>query len=141
MAIDTVVGTFENNSERILWLPSITLVYLFTLSGDAFQFVTGVAAIGGAQWFRLLMNSDFTSGQRVQAPRKWFRENYSYSKIMLLAGLSMIYAAATIYALWKLYHHFTHQDLVLVGLGAVWCGIAMVVLVNMTAAAANNGSG
>jgi hypothetical protein len=134
MAIDTVVGAFEDNSERILWLPSITLAYLFTLSGDRFHFVMAIASIGGAQWFRLLVDSDFASVRNLRSAVVWFMENFHFLKTMPLAVLSIFYATSVIYAPIKLYQYFTHQDLVLVGLGATWCGIAIVVLVNIAAA-------
>lgn len=133
MAIDTVVGAFEDDSERILWLPSVTLAYLFTLSGDTFHFVMAIASIGGAQWFRLLADSDFASVQNLRSPVIWFIENFHFSKIMPLAVLSIFYATSVIYAPVKLYQYFTHQDIVLVGLAATWCGIAIVVLVNIVA--------
>ncbi|WP_155118383.1 hypothetical protein [Halorubrum sp. BV1] len=136
MAIDTAIATFEEDNERILWLPSVTLAYLFTITGNTAQFVIAVAAIGGAQWFRLFINFDFSSKQGLKSPRNWFEENYSYLRLMPLVVLSLIYASATIYAVLGLYRHFTEQDIVLVGLGIVWWGIAIVVLVNTIAVVA-----
>ena len=77
MAIDIVVETFEDNAKRILWLPSITLGYIYTLSGDFFQFALAVTAIGGARLFRFLMNSDFGSEICVWSNYEWTREHFS----------------------------------------------------------------
>ncbi|WP_152418726.1 MULTISPECIES: hypothetical protein [Halorubrum] len=134
MAIDTVVRTFEGENKRILWLPSITLAYLFTLSGDKFQFVAAVIATGGAQWFRILINPEFTSRGSLPSAVGWLNKNYSFGEMSILSVLSVIYAGIAGYAIWKLYRYFTHQDLVLVGLGVIWCGIGIVVLVNLVGA-------
>ena len=132
MAIDAAVKTFEDNSERILWLPSITLAYIFTLSGDNFQFALAVAAIGGAQLFRFLMESEFNPDQDVWTNNEWIREHFSNLQTWPLAGIAVLYVIAVLYSLFQLYQHFTHQDIVLVGLAGVWCGIIIVILVNLT---------
>lgn len=134
MAIDIVVETFEDNAKRILWLPSITLGYIYTLSGDFFQFALAVTAIGGARLFRFLMNSDFGSEICVWSNYEWIREHFSNFQIWPLTGIAVFYLFAGVYAPIQLYRHFTHHDIVLVGLAGVWCGIFIVILINSTIA-------
>lgn len=130
MAISIVVETFEDNAKRILWLPSITLGYIYTLSGDIFQFALAVTAIGGAQIFRLLMESDFNPERGLWSNSELLREHSSNWQTWPLVGVATFYLVAVVYAPIKLYQHFTHQAIVLVGLAGVWCGILIVILVN-----------
>lgn len=137
MPVDTVITTFESNSQRIVWLPSVTLAYLFTITGNISQFMLAVAAIGGAQWFIILINTDFDSNENAELSVSWIQGNFSRLVTTPLAILSAVYAFAVVYALRELYKQFRHEDIVLVGLGIIWCGIAIVILVNIIALAAN----
>jgi len=136
MAIDTALETFEDNATRILWLPSITLGYIYTLSGAILQFALAVAAIGGAALFSSLIESDFVTDSEEEmvvrpTPFEWVRKQFSNWKTWLLAGFSIVYLVAVMYAPYQLYQHFTHQNIVLVGLAGVWWGILTVLLVNL----------
>lgn len=136
MAINTALETFEDNAKRILWLPSITLGYTYTLSGVILQFALAVAAIGGAALFRSLIESDFVTDSEGEmairsAPFEWIRKQFPNWKTWLFAGFSLVYLVAVVYAPYQLYQHFTHQNVVLVGLAGVWWGILTVLLVNL----------
>jgi len=132
MVIDATINTFENNGERILWLPSVTLGYIYTLSGDIFQFAMAVAAIGGAQLFRFLIESGFNPDQSLWTNGEWLRKRFSNFQTWPLAGIAVIYPGAVLYGLFQLYQYFTYQDIALVGLAGVWCGVFIVILVNLT---------
>jgi hypothetical protein len=141
MAIDIVVETFEDNAKRILWLPSITLGYVYTLSGDILHFALAVAAIGGAQLFRFLMKSDFASERDIQSNFEWVGENFSKLQVFSLAGIAVFYFFALVYAPLQLYLNFAHNNVVLVGLAGIWWGVLIVITVNATVASSVISSG
>ena len=132
MAINIAIETFEDNAERILWLPTLTLGYTYSLSGEIFQFALAITAIGGAQIIRFLMKSDFDLERGLGSNNKWTSEQFSNWQTWPLAGILIFYLAAVMYAPIQLYLIFTHQDIVLIGLAGVWCGILIVILVNST---------
>lgn len=132
MVVDTAIETFEENTRRILWLPSITLGYIYTYSGDIFHFALAIIAIGGTQLFRFLIESEFTSKEDSFSSITWLYESFSNIQSWPLAGVALLYFISMIYAPIKLYQYFTHQDIILVGLAGIWCGVLVVVLVNLT---------
>ena len=132
MVIGTAIDTFEDNAKRILWLPSITLGYIYTHSGDLFHFALAVIAIGGARLFRFLIESEFTSKRGTLSSVGWLREKFSNLQSWPLAGVALFYFITMVYAPIQLYQYFTHQDIVLVGLAGIWCGVLIVILVNLT---------
>lgn len=138
MAINTALETFEDNdnAERILWLPSLTLGYIYTLTGATPQFVLAVAAIGGAALFSSLIESDFVIDSEGEMairsdPFEWVRMQFPIWKAGLFSGFAIVYLVAVVYAPYQLVLHFTHQDIVIVGLSGIWWGVLIVVLINL----------
>ena len=140
MAIDTVARTFEDKNKRILWLPSITLGYLYTLTGDVYQLVLAIVAIGGTQFFKQSMVADVDLGDDTLSNVQWFRDNFSVIKLIPTFPFALSYPMITGYSVFILYRHFTHQDMIVVGLGLIWSGVTMVVFVNAILHAAYKGN-
>lgn len=131
-----VIETFEGKAKRILWLPSITLGYIFTISGNISHFGLAVTAIGGARLFVDILESDLVvesdNGQRIRDDAlSWFHSNYSTMKSYLLATLAVLYFISIPYSIWVLYSFFNHENPVLVGIAGIYCGILVIVMINL----------
>jgi len=138
MAINTALETFENkdNAERILWLPSLTLGYIYTLTGTILQFALAVAAIGGAALFSSLIESDFVIDSEGEMTIRsdayqWLRMQFPLWKAWLILAFAIVYFVAVVCAPYQLALHFTHQDIVIVGLSGIWWGVPIVGLINL----------
>lgn len=134
--INPVLETFEGKAKRTLWLPPITLGYIFTLSGSSTDFWLTVVAIGGARLFIDITDSDLVveseNGERVRPDAmQWFQSNFSNVNTGLYGIVAVLYACAVPYGLLRLHHYFTHEDPVLVGLAAIYWGILVVVVMNV----------
>jgi hypothetical protein len=136
MVINTALETFDDNSERIVWLPSITLGYTYTLSGDDVQFWLAVGAIGGAVLFKSLLESEYVSqNEGVNSLDKgltyWFKKNFHGWKLWWISPFIIIYLISILYAPYQLYHHFSHQNILVVGLSGFWLSILVTILVKV----------
>ena len=134
MALDAAIETFEGKNKRILYLPAITLGYIFTISGTLSHFGLAVASIGGARFFSDLMSSDIYREGEDQLRDdvfSWLGSKLSTYQMWLYAIVSILYAIALVFALWQLFQYFDHSDPVLVGLAGIYWGVLIVVTLNI----------
>jgi len=134
--VDTVLETFEGEGERILWLPSITLGYIFTLTGYWIHFFLAVASIGGARFFIDIIGwvdnlSDETENLQLSKTMINYMRGFPLWKFIILFAFVLLYLLSVIYGAWELYVHFNHEDPILVGLSAIYWGILVIVLLNL----------
>lgn len=133
--LDSAVEMFEDESERLLWLPAVTLGYIYTLSGAPLQFVLAVLGIGGARLFGDIINSELVE-QTSAGPKfrddtvEVLRSSYPLGKSWLLAIVGLGYIASAIIAVYALIQFFDHTNLILVALAATWAGAALITTLN-----------
>lgn len=132
----SAVEMFESESERLLWLPSITLGYVYSLSGNPTQFVLAVISIGGARLFGDIIKSELVE-QTPNGPKfredtfEMLRNNYPLGKSWLFAIIGLGYVASAIVAIDVLIRFFVHSNLILVALAAIWAGSGLIVIMNL----------
>lgn len=127
-AVDSVLGMFEGDAKRMLWLPVITLGYLFTLNGSPIEFWFGVTSIGGARLFGDLFDSDVAdadASQRMKILFEHYRQCHWIS-VWTLAAVMIVYGASVVISIFDLYSAFQPKNIVLVGLSGVWLGIGVI---------------
>lgn len=134
--LDSTIELFEGESERLLWLPAITLGYIYTLSGTSADFWLAVAAVVGARFIHDLIDSwlveDDNGGPRLRDDATAsFQAGNSRLKNSVLAGLAVVYSFAIVYGAYRIYQFFTYTDPVLVGLAGIYWATTIIVLVNI----------
>lgn len=131
----SAVEMFEGESERLLWLPAITLGYVFTQSGAPVHFILAVVGIGGARLFGDIINSELVE-QTPDGPKfrddtfELLRSSYPLGKSWLFAIVGLGYVASALVAVYGLIQFFNHSNLIIVALAATWAGAGLVVLLN-----------
>lgn len=132
--LDSAVEMFEGKSSRILWLPSITLAYIFTLSGSIGDFALAVVSIGGARFYSDLAHRDSDNKTEDDdvidaSDILELAHNMSAIRTFIMAIVSAIYVFSIFYSSFRLYQHFTHTDIVIVSLAGVYWGILIVIVI------------
>jgi hypothetical protein len=132
-AVDGLIDTFEGvKSRRIVWLPTITLGYIYTLSGYLGDFVLAVAAIGGARFITDLIRTEpFEDDDSMGERQDRVKSKMSTVSIMWVAILMVLYVCAIVWGLLQLHAYFTHTNLILVGLAGVYWGTLLIVITNL----------
>ena len=130
--IRDTISVFERGSKRILWLPVLAVGYTYTLTGVWWEFGLAVAAIGGARIFSDMVDALESGLEDVDMDGVIeYREEDSPLKIWYLAVIVVLYAVAAIYSMWRLYDLFDHTDIILVALSLSYCGVAVIVAINV----------
>jgi hypothetical protein len=127
---------FEGEAERILWLPAITLGYVYTLSGSRKYFILAVIAIGGARLFTDIINSNLveetSEGPEIRDDMlEILHRNLHSLKSWLFAIIAVGYVLSAIVAVNGLIEFFIHSNLILVALAATWAGAGLIVIMNL----------
>lgn len=132
VGIETLGGV---KPERIVWLPTITLGYIYTLSGALADFALAVIAIGAARFFVDLIQAEAEVNELAEGWQDVMTgrsdSNSSTLMIWFFGLLIASYALAAGRSVWRLYAYFTHTDLILVGIAAIHWGIFIVLLTNL----------
>lgn len=129
------VEMFEEESERLLWLPAVTLGYVYTLSGTPLHFTLAIVGIGGARLFGDIIDSELVE-QTPAGPTfrddafKLLQNNYPVGKSWLFAIVGLGYIASAFVAVRALVQFFNHSDLIVVALAAARAGAGLIVLLN-----------
>lgn len=130
--LDEVLGIFEGQAERLIWLPPITLGYIYTLSGNRLDFWLAVASVGGV----VLMFDMLSDLSQYKHPQRHIRTyvylRYSDSAIWKKLTRILVVVAYVIVAVlagFNLWVYFDHSDLIIVSLSGIWWGILVTLLV------------
>lgn len=134
--VDSGIEMFEEKAKRILWPPSLTLGYVFALSGAWLDFGLAVAAIGGARLFGDIVDStqveEADHGEQLLGSTfTVLEEQFPVRKMTLLAIFTIAYVVAVGYGIWRLFLHFEHTDPILVALAGIYSGIVIIVTLNV----------
>lgn len=140
--VDTtpVLEMFEKKFQRILWLPALTLGYIYHLSGAWPDFGLAVAAIVGGRYFINLIDSWVVEDENLRLNNDAtaiFRTGNSVLTNTTLAVVNVLYVVAAVYGAYRLEQVFTHTDPVLVGLGVVYWSVGLIVFLPKSRTAAN----
>lgn len=138
--INSALNILEGNPKRLLWLPSVTLAYISTISGYEGHFVLAILSTGGARFIfdlfgslRELEEKDDLEGQLSAIIRYYYSQKMGH----LTKILVVIYAASIVYSVYALFfRYFTFQNPILVGLSVVYGSVMVIVTMNL----ANNSS-
>lgn len=132
-AVDGVIETFEGvESRRIVWLPTITLGYIYTLSGYLGDFALAVAAIGGARFITDLIRTEvFDDDDSFDERKEQVKSKMSTVAVGWVAMLLAVYVYAVVWSILQLHAYFTYTDLILVGLAGVYWGTLLIVATNL----------
>jgi len=125
--------TFEGiKPERIVWLPSITLGYIYSLSGFLPDFALAVVAIGGTRFvIELIRTESFDEDDSVIEKKEQVESQMSTLSVVFNGILMMLYLCAIVWGIFQLYNYFTHEDLFLVGLAGGYWGILLILVKNL----------
>lgn len=131
----SAVEMFESDSERLLWLPTVTLGYVYTLSGAPLHFILAVVSVGGARLFGDIINSELvehtSDGPKFRDDTfELLRSSYPLGKSWLFAIVGLGYVSSAFVAMYALIQFFNHSNLIVVALAMVWTGAGLVVLLN-----------
>lgn len=127
------IEVFEGEGGKLLWLPPITMGYIFTLSGDILDFGLAVAAVGGARFLHDALESEFyermtvDDGGLLEATR-WMGRGVGRFKVWSLNVVTVLYLVAVFWSIWNLYLFFTPTDLVVVTLSGMYWGVLVIIL-------------
>lgn len=125
--------TFEDQGERIFWLPALTLGYLYTLSGAWIDFILAVVAlVGGMYLIQVVETVDEESDGTPRDDIIYLSKlaNQSRKARIVFISHTLGYALTAIYSVWRLQLYFHHEDLVLVGLAIAYLGIILIIVLN-----------
>lgn len=127
---------FEDEAQRLVWLPSISLGYVYTLRGEPLQFVLAVAALvrdkhinNLIDWHRtqVYTRDDSFAGRYARLIQNEFPQRKQWST----AIISVAHLFTMFYAPYLIWLHFSHSDIVLVALGILYSGLVGIVLTNI----------
>jgi len=124
--------------ERLVWLPALTLGYIFTLSGTGLDFGLAIASVPGARIFYDVFGADeFKNadswGEGFEKLAGEQDEASGERRDILVAIPIILYAVTLVWALIRLREFFRHSDIVLVGLAGIYWGVASIVVANIVA--------
>jgi len=124
----------ENN--RLLYLPAITLGYLFTLTGSSYDFALAVVLVAGGRALSDIvekLQSVEEDGDLENLPADaWeYADEISLVFIAYLAVIFLLYVFGLVWGWYLLYKLFDHSDLVIVGISIGYCGVILIVLANI----------
>jgi hypothetical protein len=130
--IQPVVELLEGESNRLIWLPPITLGYLYTITGETADFVLVVGAIGGSRLIMDLLDSEFVESeenpQMREDPFEWVDAHIPKRRGAILL---FSYAGCVARSIWQLFFYFDHRNPVIVALAAIYWGATVIVLTNV----------
>lgn len=130
--VTDVIDVFHGESKRILWMPSLALGYIYTLSGNRLAFALAVAAIGGALIFGdLLDRVDGSSNEPLWEIVSPITDRHHVIRIWFVAILCVLYPIAVLYGGLSVYYYFDYTDLVLVGLAGLYLSPIIALIVNI----------
>ncbi|WP_340099471.1 hypothetical protein [Salinibaculum salinum] len=136
--VGDVLSVFEGESRRIIWLPPVTLGYIYTLSGSYLDFWLAVGAIAGARYFYDILEmaeNRLTTGEDENKTGKDEWADISSDILGSLTGLKMlailVYCAAFVLSIVQMYNFFSHEQPILVGLAGIYWGVLFIVVLNL----------
>lgn len=147
---DGALGLFEGQAERVYWVPPLTLGYIYTITGDIFHFILTIIALAGGKYlydvykWRKDQNSEDGENQiikilDIEVPKIWFfefikmvLEDYGAIRKLLTLALVVSWGISLWYSISLLFQYFDHSDLVLVGLGAIYGAVGILVVYSFT---------
>jgi hypothetical protein len=118
--------------ERIVWLPSITLGYIYSVSAFLPDFALAVVAIGGARFIiELIRSESFDEEDSVVDKKEQVESQMSTLSVVFNGILMVLYLCAIVWGILQLFVYFTHEDLFLVGLAGSYWGILLILVRNL----------
>ncbi len=123
----------EGKANRLLWVPSIALGYMFTITASPIDFALSAYLILGARVLNDIMErideEEIETQQLPVAVPNLVRENFRWGGI----GLSVVvlpYLVGVVRGWYLLYIHFEHTDLIIVAISIGYVGTALIALAN-----------
>lgn len=130
--VGEVLEVFEGKGERLLWLPAVTLGYIYFLSGNIADFGFAVLAVTGGKYLMDFIDEVDQLPEEEQTGLHIYPElldqGGSKIRIALLHIVTVGFALTSIYSVWRLNEQFVHDDLVLVSLAITYCGFLAILL-------------
>lgn len=132
--VGEAIELFEGKARRILWLPPITLGYIFTLSGVWHHFALAAGSIGGAKLFSDIAKSGMLTDEGgkfggFETGEEVVQERFSNLDIWRMFVLVVVYFSAMALGWIELYAFFDHTNPILVAIsGIYWGGLLVVIL-------------
>lgn len=121
------IKLFEGESQHLQWLTPITMGYLYTLTGVWWHFALTIFAIGGARFSsdlaKRVRNDNSTYAELIQ---NGFEVSPVRGVFLIVLGAPCV--LAIFYAPYLLYVEFSHTDIILVSLAAVYFGILIILV-------------
>jgi len=131
--LESALKLFEGEGNRLLWLPAVTLGYLFTITGSAVDFVLAAVLIVGARAFSDIADEiDERDADHDDLPTvvpEVLGEKFG-DKIWGFSIIAVPYVGGTVRGWYLLYDLFDHTDLVIVGLSIGYLGAFLIVVVS-----------
>lgn len=132
MVVNNVVRMFEGEAHRILWLPPISLGYLFTVTGVPLDFWLAVFSIPGARLLHKVVRAirhtvvekdttDPTTGMSNVL------RGFDSVALVTFAVLLLIYGSTFIRSILQLRAYFSQNDVIIVGISILYWGVFLVV--------------
>ncbi|QLC35469.1 hypothetical protein EFA46_014575 (plasmid) [Halarchaeum sp. CBA1220] len=136
--VQQIVSSFGERRKNSVWLPTLTLAYLYHLTGDWMYIFSGAVSCCGAMVLYDLAteilgegdtrkNSRFTSQDVLSVIPRVPDESMRF---VFLWFSIVSYPISLIYAVIELVHHFDHSNLILVGLGSAYLGFVLTFVFN-----------
>jgi len=131
--LESALKLFEGEGNRLLWMPAVTLGYLFTKTGSGVDFVFAAVLIVGARAFSDIADEiDERDAEQEDLPTvvpeilsgKFGDDVWRFSIV------AIPYVMGTVKGWYLLYDLFDHTDLVIVGLSIGYLGAFLIVLVS-----------
>ena len=132
--LEQIISAFEGDAERLVWLPCLTLGYIYTLSGYLPDFALAVLSVAGARIFMDIFGSDEilnseTRGGATEDLGNWILPTNGRFKAVIGTAL-FAYAIALVWGLIRLGTFFTSSNIILVGLAGIYWGSLVIVALN-----------
>lgn len=127
------LNLLEGENDRLLYLPAITLGYLFTITGSSVDFALAVVLVaGGRALSDIVGRFEDRDGELEGLPTEVWRyvEDKHQGFVTLLGLILLLYGVGTVKGWYLLYKLFDHTDLVIVGISIGYCAVFIIVLAN-----------
>jgi len=129
--IEASLDLLEGENDRLLYLPAITLAYLFTITGTSYDFALAIALVAGGR----ALSDIVTHFEDRDAELKGLPNDVSElvekeldDSVVTLSLILLLYAVGTLRGWYLLYKLFDHTDIVIVGLSIGYIGSFLIVL-------------
>lgn len=135
VSIEALIEVLLDDRKNLVWLPVLTLGYIFTISSELLHFGMGVAAIGGATVFYDMATEVLGDGSTRDTEYDGWEDilgviphsRFIRQLLLLVMGL---YALSIVISIRAIFNNFDPENLILTGITYIWIAVPITAIIH-----------